>query len=65
MAGTGARMAMDKGAAERACRLWKGFLLSKEVSPELALIFCKGALLTLNDATRDATGVGTAAGATA
>jgi len=54
MDGIGASMATDRDAAERACRLWKGFLLSKEVSPELALIFCKGALLTLNDAVRDA-----------
>lgn len=52
---------MDRDAAERACRLWKGFLISKEVSPELALIFCKGALLTLNDVTRDGTGAAAAA----
>jgi len=33
---------------KRACNLWKGFLLSKEASPELALVFCKGALMALN-----------------
>ena len=32
----------------RACNLWKGFLLSKDASPELALVFCKGALMALN-----------------
>jgi hypothetical protein len=42
-------MNMEREAKERACRLWKGFLLSKEVSPEIALIFCKGALLALNE----------------
>jgi hypothetical protein len=33
---------------KRACNLWKGFLLSKNASPELALVFCKGALMALN-----------------
>jgi hypothetical protein len=44
---------MSEQAAEtpvvtRACNLWKGFLLSKDASPELALVFCKGALMALN-----------------
>lgn len=32
---------------ERACNLWKGFLQTKESNPQVALIFCKGALVSL------------------
>jgi hypothetical protein len=39
---------MQTGQVERACNLWRGFLLSKDRDPDLALIFCKGALLSLN-----------------
>lgn len=42
MAGT------DRGKVERACSLWRGFLLTKGASPELALVFCKGALMSLH-----------------
>lgn len=39
---------VDNPSVKRACNLWKGFLLSKDASPELALVFCKGALMALN-----------------
>jgi hypothetical protein len=38
----------DNPNVKRACNLWKGFLLSRGASPELALVFCKGALMALN-----------------
>jgi len=38
----------EQTSVKRACNLWKGFLLSKDASPELALVFCKGALMALN-----------------
>jgi len=41
---------MDGPNVKRACNLWKGFLMSKDASPELALVFCKGALMALNPA---------------
>jgi len=31
----------------KACGLWKGFLMTKNSNPDMALIFCKGALLSL------------------
>jgi hypothetical protein len=33
----------------KACSLWKGFLVTQSSNPEMAVIFCKGALLSLRD----------------
>jgi len=41
-------MATEITNVKRACDLWRGFLLSKDASPELALVFCKTALMALN-----------------
>lgn len=36
-----------KNKVNKAVNLWKGFLKTQDSNPELALIFCKGALLSL------------------
>jgi hypothetical protein len=33
----------------KACGLWKGFLMTQGSNPEMALIFCKGALISLKN----------------
>jgi hypothetical protein len=40
--------AEGKETVRRACGLWRGFLMTQASNPEMALIFCKGALLSLN-----------------
>lgn len=37
----------ERTNVQKACGLWKGFLMTKNTNPEMALIFCKGALLSL------------------
>jgi hypothetical protein len=39
--------APDRENVDKAVNLWKGFLKTQDSNPELALIFCKGALLSL------------------
>jgi hypothetical protein len=40
---------VDKQNIRKACSLWKGFLVTQKSNPEMAVIFCKGALLSLRD----------------
>lgn len=41
-------MRTTRSNVDKAVNLWKGFLKTQDANPELALIFCKGALLSLN-----------------
>jgi hypothetical protein len=37
----------ERTNVQKACGLWKGFLMTQNTNREMALIFCKGALLSL------------------